>query len=280
MSTTAKTDFGEFIKIVQKLRDPKDGCPWDLKQTHNSLKQYLIEECYEVIQAIEENDDEELVSELGDVLLQVVLHAQVAKDRNTFNIHDVIQSISDKMIRRHPHVFGDSKVNDVNEVLKNWEEIKILEKANLASKDAEPSKTPITEMLNSIPSALPALHRAERIGDKAAQVNFDWRSINDVWRKVNEELGEVEAELKKRQNTQTASEDLCSSLEHEIGDLLFAVCQLARWLNISAENALGSCCKRFIRRIETMENTSSHKLSELDTSQLEQLWQKAKSLAE
>ena len=164
----SKEAFEKFVEVVAALRHPETGCPWDLEQDHKSIRPYTIEECYEVIEAIENEDDEELVLELGDLLLQVVLHAQIAKDRDAFSIKEVIEAVTKKMIDRHPHVFGDVKANNSDEVLKNWESLKREEK-----KKKDPEKS----ILAGIPKAMPALLRAQRLGDKATKVNFDWSEI-------------------------------------------------------------------------------------------------------
>ena len=240
-------------EIIKKLRDPVSGCPWDLEQTHRSIRQYLVEETYETIEAIDAEDDKELCSELGDVLLQVMLHSQIAADRDAFQIEDVIEKISEKMVRRHPHVFGDAKVNSSQDVKKNWEEIKRTEQAD----------TSFSGLLKSVPKALPGLIRAKRLGGKAQKAGFDWEDEAGVWAKIEEERKElVEAKNKKE-------------FEHELGDLLFALSQLARWRGVSAEDCLRSACQRFTDRFEETEKIiGSFEGKSID--EMEAAWQKAK----
>ncbi len=270
--TSTQAKFQKFVDTIRSLRDPKMGCPWDLEQDHNSLRPYLIEEAYEVLEAIDLKDDDELKKELGDVLLQVVLHAQVAADRKTFTIDDVLDGITEKMIRRHPHVFGTVKVENSGEVVRNWEAIKHQERQIDGEK---------VSMLAGVPEALPALLRAQRLGEKAAKVSFDWKSIKGVVDKVLEELGELQDELKSDSAVGTATKPLTAkqrqtAIEHELGDLLFSLCQLARWLGLSAEDALRGCSKRFIERFNEMETAIGRPLSELSEDELEAEWQKAK----
>lgn len=262
-----KKSFSEFVDVIAKLRDPDGGCPWDLEQDHKSLRPYIIEETYEAIEAIENEDDKELVEELGDVLLQVVLHAQVAKDRGAFNIVDVVESVKEKMIRRHPHVFGNVEANDSEQVLQNWEGIKREEK-----KKRDPNKS----MLAGIPKAMPALLRSQRLGDKATRVNFDWKVIEDVLKKVEEEKAELQEEIDKISNKSAISDEEKTRLEHELGDLLFSTCQLARWLGINAENSLRACNDRFTSRFAQVEKILGEKLGSASVEELEEAWEKAK----
>lgn len=245
--------FQELVAVVSKLRDPDGGCPWDLEQTHASLKPHLIEEAYEVIDAID-GDRTKLPEELGDLLLQVVLHAQIGKDEKTFTISDVICEIKNKMIERHPHVFGSTKVSDSTQVLKNWEQSKS-EKANLAGKST----------MDSIPRQLPALLKAQRIGERAARIGFDWISSEDVLTKVTEEV----AEFTTAKTTDNRKE--------ELGDLLFALVQYGRKLNIDVEESLQQANSKFIGRFKKMEVKAAGKMSKLSLAQLETLWQEIKS---
>lgn len=279
----AAAAFAGFVDVVKALRTPETGCPWDLEQDHLSLRPYLIEETYEVLEVIEQGNDKALCDELGDLLLQVVLHAQVADDRGAFSITDVVNSVREKMVRRHPHVFGETQVSGSDDVLKNWERIKMAE-----SKDKADAPQTHGESLARIPRALPALLRAQRLGDKAAKVHFDWSSLKGVFAKVKEELDELEQEIvaidaviaTSTSPGQTGSAIPAvakAKLEHELGDVLFSLCQLARWLGTSAEDALRLCAERFISRFRTMENEVGTPLSELDESALEAAWQSAKS---
>jgi MazG family protein len=263
--------FTAFVEVVRRLRDPNGGCPWDLEQDHNSLRPYLLEEAYETLEAIEQKDDSELVKELGDLLLQVVLHAQVAKDRRAFDIGAVVSGISEKMIRRHPHVFGDKTVNSASEVLKNWEQIKQSEKP----KEDQSA-------LSGVPKAMPALLRAQRLGEKAANNHFDWENAAEVVEKIHEELNELQAELSQVELAVTSSKlssDQSTRIKEELGDLLFALVQLSRKLGFSAEDALHGCSDRFAARFKTMESLirqGEKPLAERTADELEALWQNAK----
>ncbi|MCB0323880.1 MAG: nucleoside triphosphate pyrophosphohydrolase [Bdellovibrionales bacterium] len=283
--TRAAEAFAELVRIVQELRTPETGCPWDLEQDHRSLRPYLIEEAYEVLQAIDAGVDTELCDELGDLLLQVVLHAQVAKDRHGFEITDIVQSISKKMVRRHPHVFGDTKLGTSDQVLKNWEKIKQTEKGGSAADSGFASR------LEAIPAELPALLRVQRIGEKAAKANFDWDGIAGVMAKVHEEFAELEAEILQipEQLREAGSHPLAANalseplklrLEHELGDVLFSICQLARWLGISAEDSLRAGATRFLSRFKMLEGLAAQPLSELSEQELDALWEQAKKKAE
>jgi len=273
-----EASFKHFVEIIRQLRDPNGGCPWDLEQTHLTLRPYLIEESYEVLEAIESGSDQELREELGDLLLQVVLHAQIAKDRKSFDIGDVTDAVAEKMVRRHPHVFGSLSVESSGEVLKNWESIKAAERGK-KKQDEKAS------LLEGVPAALPALIRAQRLGEKASRVNFDWDEPESVWKKVLEELGELEEaiallKLKTNKALTTAPRDrepeLQEKVEGELGDLLFSICQLARWLGVSAEDSLRGTIKRFTERFQHLEKASARPLSELGIEELDRLWEEAK----
>jgi tetrapyrrole methylase family protein/MazG family protein len=252
--------FAEFVSIVQKLRDPNGGCPWDLEQTHDSIRPYLIEECYEALEAIEAKDDKEFLIELGDVLLQVVLHSQIAADRGAFQVGEVVEAITQKMIKRHPHVFGEVKVDGSKEVLKNWGEIKKSE-----------NKEGTT--LSGVPKNLPALIRAQRLGEKASQVGFDWSSKEGVEDKLREEIAEFEAELRSA----TDLEPNKARIEEELGDVLFTCAQLARFVNIRPEDALHRACERFMQRFGKVEERIGGDFRSHNEQQLENLWREAKS---
>ena len=269
-ATTAER-FLRFVEIVRALRNPDGGCPWDLEQNHLSLRPYLIEEAYEVLEAIDEGSDKQLADELGDVLLQVVLHAQVADDRKAFTIDQVLEAVSEKMIRRHPHVFGDVSVTGSGEVLRNWEKIKSDERIANAEPEAKKS------LLAGVPPAMPALLRAQRLGEKAAKVSFDWSEIVGVRAKVAEELAELDVEIA---SYVAASERSAARprVEEELGDLLFSVCQLARWLGVNAEESLRSASGRFVSRFERMESLAERPMSELSSAEMEALWERAKAL--
>lgn len=251
--------FEDLIRIMDRLRQP-DGCPWDREQTHESLKQYLIEETYEVIDAIDNGDVDELIEELGDLILQVVFHAQIGKEIGYFDIHDVTDGISKKLIQRHPHVFGDTQVADSDEVLKNWEAIKLEEK-----------EESVTDAMSRIPQSLPALMRAYKVQKKAAEVGFDWDRIEDAIEKVHEETREFSDALMDG-NLEHASE--------ELGDLLFAVVNVCRFLKVNPEFALTGTTKKFTSRFAYIENNvtkNGKKLEDMTLLELDDLWNEAKT---
>jgi tetrapyrrole methylase family protein / MazG family protein len=253
----------KFVEIVQKLRSP-DGCPWDKEQTHDSLKQYLVEETYEALDAIDEKDNEHLKEELGDVLLQVFLHAQIAKDDGNFDIEDIAREIGEKMIRRHPHVFGDTKVKDAEQVLKNWEEIKSAEKA--AKGNLDPS------ILDSIPHSFPALFETHKISKKVAKLGFEWKEPKDVFNKVNEEIEEVKQAYKEGDE---------AHLQEELGDLLFTVANLCRVFKVNPELCLKQANKKFKKRFGKMEvivKEEEMKLDKLSFDEWNQLWERVKQV--
>jgi MazG family protein len=242
---------------MHRLRAP-GGCPWDREQTHSSLVKYLIEESYEVSEAIDAGDDAELVKELGDVLLQVVFHAEIAAEEGRFNIEDILESISGKMIRRHPHVFGDASADDSQAVLRQWEAIKQAERGRDSS------------FLEGIPNSLPALLKALRLQGRASQVGFDWDHIGQVKAKVHEEFGELEAALEKGDE---------EAVEEELGDLLFALVNWARYMDTDPEKALQDCNRKFVERFRHIETTllaRGKSLAEADITEMDALWEEAK----
>lgn len=250
--------FDEFVRMIALLRSP-EGCPWDRAQDHMSLRRNMIEEAYEAVAAIESGDDGELAEELGDVLLQVVLHSQIATDEGRFGVNDVIGGITQKIRRRHPHVFGDGEAGTPEEVIDRWDAIKRDEREGAG-------------VLDSIPSALPALQWAQKISRRAVGVGFEWESLEAVWEKVHEEIEELK-------ETEPGS----SEAADEIGDLLFTVVNLARKQGIDAEEALRGTCRKFIVRFEQMEHDAAESgctLQELDIAEMEELWQRAKSREE
>ena len=243
---------------MEELRGPK-GCPWDKKQTHSSLIPCLVEESYELIEAIESANPTSIQEELGDVLLQVVFHSQIAKEERSFSMEDVLQGLTDKLIRRHPHVFGEGTVEHADEALKNWEKIKAKE------------KSPEESILSGVPASLPALLRAYRVGAKASRVGFDWENLNGVLAKVREELQEM-LEVLPEQNGER--------LEEEFGDLLFSLAQTARFLHFNPEEALRKSTLKFQRRFEWMElrlKREKKEWHEASAQDLDQLWKEAKS---
>lgn len=247
--------FNEFVQIVERLRKE---CPWDKEQTNDSIKAATIEEAYEVVEAIDNKDYDELKKELGDLLLHVVFHTVIAEESNHFKIDDVIESIQEKLIRRHPHVFGDKEVSDAEEVKTNWEEIKLSEgRVNL---------------LDGMPPLLPALQLAHRIQEKVSKVGFDWERKEDVWKKVVEEIEEMHhSEL----------EGTHDELEGEIGDVIFALVNYARFLRVNPENALRKTNKKFINRfgyVEEKITESGRKLSESTLKEMDKFWEESKNI--
>jgi len=250
-------EFAKLCDIIAKLRAP-DGCPWDREQTNQSLLPALIEEVYEAAEAARAQDDAHFREELGDLLLLVLMHAQIARESGRFDIEEVIEQVSEKLIRRHPHVFGTSEARDAGTVLKQWEAIKREE------------KTADTHFLASLPKALPALVRAQKAQSKAARVNFDWTALRDVIAKVEEELEETRDAISLQQQ---------ESIEEEIGDLLFAVVNLARKCKIDAETALQCATDKFVRRFNRLEdelNARGRKLGEVELTELDAIWDEIK----
>ncbi|MBW4554829.1 MAG: nucleoside triphosphate pyrophosphohydrolase [Trichormus sp. ATA11-4-KO1] len=252
----------ELIEVVAKLRSPDGGCPWDLAQTPQSLIPYVIEEAYEVVDAIREGDQEAIAEELGDLLLQVVLQAQIAGELGQFGLQEVARGISQKLIRRHPHVFGDVSVESVDEVRQNWEAIKAAEKGET------PEKHQLSAKLARYGRTLPPLMAAMKISQKAAAVGFEWENIDGVWAKFHEELGEFQ---------QALAEETPARQQAELGDLLFAIMQLARWHNLDPSAALQGTNQRFVQRLQKMEAVVDRPLSDYSLDELESLWQQAKA---
>jgi MazG family protein len=231
--------FREFVSVVKALRTPGTGCPWDLEQDHHTLRPYLIEEAYEVLDALDRGDDRSFRDELGDLLLQVVLHAQVADDRGGFAITEVVRGITEKMVRRHPHVFGSVRVSGSAEVLRNWEQIKAAEARREGHAPAS------SDALARVPEGLPALLRAQRLGEKADRVHPDGRSITDLLAAVRQEFARLEDEIGAAPST-PLPDQLRPRLDRELGDVLFSLCQLARRLGLSAEESLRASTRRFV----------------------------------
>lgn len=266
-------EFEELIRVVRRLRAP-NGCPWDRVQTHATLKPYMVEEVYEALEAIDQKDYRQLAEELGDMLLHVVMHAEMGREEKKFTIEDVIKSISAKMIRRHPHVFGNKKVKSVEEVWKRWEEIKAGE---VKGKSDE-----VKGILESVPNALPALYRADKVQRRAARVGFDWNSVAGAWRKVDEEQGEIKSLLRKSETNlkpKTASIKQKGKIKEEIGDLLFAVVNVSRKLDIDAEEALQNATSKFMRRFKEIElhaGKSGRHISKLTLPEMDAVWNEIK----
>ena len=251
--------FDRLVDVVAMLRS-KNGCPWDLAQTHESLKADLIEEAYELIEAIDAKVPKKICDELGDLLMQVMLHSQIATDRNEFGVDEVIENLTEKLVRRHPHVFGSVVATDENEVLENWEEIKRGEDGN---KDRKSS-------LDGIPHSLPSLQRAEKIQKKASRAGFDWDTTEDVLPKLQEEIDEIEESIRN---------DDITEIEMEIGDLLFSVVNLCRFLNVQPEEALRKSTRKFADRFQRMETTlerTNKTFKDYNLSTLDQIWEQVK----
>jgi XTP/dITP diphosphohydrolase len=245
--------FKELVEIIKKLRVE---CPWDREQTNDSIKASTIEEAYEVVEAIDEKNFEELRIELGDLLLHVIFHSVIAEGENKFNLEEVINSITEKLIRRHPHVFGDVDVSGAEEVKRNWESIKLKEGRN--------------SVLDGVPVNMPALQSAYRLQEKASKVGFDWNNKRDIWKKVIEEIDEMhQAEKVKNEN----------DLEKEIGDVFFAMVNYSRFLGVNPENALRLTNKKFIKRFNYVENQMEQlgkKINESNLEEMDKYWNESK----
>jgi tetrapyrrole methylase family protein/MazG family protein len=256
----SKRTLDDLVDIMGKLRG-NPGCPWDKSQTHETLKPFLIEEAYEVIDAIDRNNKKDLIEELGDLLLQIVFHSRLAQERGDFDMGDVIEGVCNKMIRRHPHIFGDITVAGTDEVLRNWEDIKLEEKD---------MKTEAQSMMN-LPETLPALMKAFKVQEKAARVGFDWDDVSGALDKVYEELDE----LKEVYNTGNSDK-----IREEMGDLLFACVNVARFLEVEPELALRDAVKKFIRRfnfVEVEAAKSDRSLQDMNLQEMDVLWEKSKN---
>lgn len=250
--------FDELVKIMEILRSEK-GCPWDRVQTHDTLKRYLLEETYELIEAIENKEPESIKEELGDLLLQIVFHSQIAKEEGNFDVEDVIQTIIQKMIGRHPHVFGEAEFKTPEEVLNQWDDRK-REEGKLHE-----------SILDGVPKALPALLKAYKIQSRVAKVGFDWDNIGGVIDKIKEELGEVEEAINSGEK---------DKIEEEIGDLLFSIVNLARFLKIDPETALRKTNRKFEKRFRKLEKLAKNKgktLKDMTLKEMDNLWDEIKN---
>ncbi len=255
MSSTAARRFQELVDILKRLRGA-DGCPWDREQTFASLRPYLLEETYEILESIDQERYAELQEELGDLLLHIAFQAQIAEELGLFDFAEVLSSINQKLIRRHPHVFGDIKVENARQVEKNWESLKL----------KEPDKT----VLGGVPKQLPALLRAFRVQEKAAGVGFDWENVQDVLNKVKEEIEELQTALAQGQQDKVVE---------EFGDLLFALVNLGRFWRISPEEALRGTVEKFMRRfnyIETELKAQGRDIHKSSLQEMDRLWEEAK----
>jgi len=253
-----KYSFKDLVEIMEKLRSPK-GCPWDRKQTHESLLPYLLEETYEVIDAVKKGSDEELKEELGDLLLQVVFHSQITKERGAFDIEDVVDSIAKKLVHRHPHVFGEREdIKTAEDVNREWEKLK--------EKEGKKKES----LLDGIPESMPALERAYKLQKRAAKVGFDWEGFEGIKEKLIEEISEIEEEIKKGDR---------KKIEEEVGDLLFMAVNLARFLGVHPEVALRRANEKFEKRFRYIEKRAKEMgkdLKEMSLEEMEALWQEAK----
>ena len=257
--TKDKYTFDDLVEIVSLLRAP-GGCPWDREQTHQSIKKNLIEEGYELIEAIDGGNPEKIADESGDLLLQVVFHAKLAEQEQAFNFNDVVEAITQKMIRRHPHIFSDVAADDAETVLANWEEIKKREKAG------QPEANSI---MSKLPPTLPALLKAEKVQQKAHRVGFDWDDMQGPKDKIQEELAEIDAAVAGN-----------GDLEEEIGDLLFSVVNLSRFVNVDPEQALNRSVQKFVDRFQAMEAKIMLDKKAFDNYTVEELdilWEKSKA---
>jgi nucleoside triphosphate diphosphatase len=268
-SPSAPSALSEAIAIMARLRAP-DGCPWDREQTFDTIKRHTLEETYEVFDAIERRAWPDLKDELGDLLLQVLFYAQMASEADYFNIEDVAANLNAKLIRRHPHIFGDLVASDSADVLRNWEQIKQSEKEKKASTGSQSS------MLDDIPRTMPAMLEAAKLGSRAAKVGFDWPSADGLFDKLQEEIGELKAEL-----TPSSAGQSASAIEAEMGDLLFTAINLARHLNVDPESALRAANAKFRHRFAAMESAagSTDALAASTPSELDILWNRAKNAA-
>lgn len=248
-----------LVELVAALRSP-EGCPWDREQTHSSLTQYAIEETFEFVDAVESQSDAKMKDELGDMLFQVALHSQLAAERGAFDLADVIANLNEKMIRRHPHVFSDLKLDNSEAVIENWEKIKRKEKSEVAADNP----------LN-VPSGMPALQRAYKIGKRTEKLQFDWDNAGQVWEKVEEEHQELQEAIEEKS---------LAEIEHELGDVLFSVAQLARHLKLDPEQSLRKANQRFERRFAKMKEfilADSKNFEDMKLEEKESYWQKAKA---
>jgi len=297
MPPTTGERFERAVAIMAKLRAP-GGCPWDREQTFDTIKPYTLEETYEVLEAIDNRDWDELTGELGDLLLQILFYSEMAQEQGTFSIDDVLDRLSTKLIDRHPHVFGDVEAATASEVVRNWEAIKAEEKKKrLAAGVGKAAKYPSSagSVLGGVSSAMPALLEAHKLSSKAAHVGFDWPNIEGLFDKLREETEELREELEEfpepgpspnlrgvaGSGQQQISDELRGRLEEEVGDLFFVLVNIARYLSLDPESALKKTNRKFKRRFQWMENQlreSGRALEQANIDELEDLWQQAKQL--
>jgi tetrapyrrole methylase family protein/MazG family protein len=281
-------NFDAFVQTVGALRAP-DGCPWDKVQTHKSIASNMIEEAYEAVDTIEAGDTAHMREELGDVLLQVVLQSQIAADAGEFTIDDVCADVNAKIIRRHPHVFGDANAGDANEVLDLWDKVKLAEAKSAQNAEGVTGDTQPAGLLDGVPKAFPALLQAQKISRKAASAGFEWESVDAVWDKVEEEVAELKAAYAaspKSANGKIAKEGACATAarencELELGDVLFSLVNVARKMGLDSEDALRRTCQKFRNRWAFMEGAAAGAgttLEDMPQHEMEALWQMAKTL--
>ena len=293
MPTTGER-FERAVSIMARLRGP-GGCPWDREQTFDSIKPYTVEETYEVLEAIDNRDWNELAGELGDLLLQVLFYAQMAKEENTFSIDEVIDRLSDKLVDRHPHVFGDVKAETSSEVVRNWEALKADEKKKRLEEGGKsaPADSMPESILAGVSAAMPALLEAHKLSSRAARAGFDWSNIEGLFEKLREETEELNEQLKEfpppgpqpqgrgiaGADRQQIAEDLHRRLEEEVGDLFFVLVNIARFLSLDPESAIKKTNRKFKRRFQWMEDQlriSRRTPGQASMEELESLWQQAK----
>ncbi len=264
MDTPFSDDMSELqrlVEVIAQLRNPERGCPWDLAQTPDSLTPYIIEEAYEVVDAIKYGETHDVEEELGDLLLQIVLQAQIFKEKGEFDLADIARGISEKMIRRHPHVFANAKADTPAEVNANWEKIKAAEKADTENPDK------LAPKLSRYAKSMPPLIGAMKISRKAAKAGFEWQNLAEVWQKVDEEISELREAIAHESRENQAS---------ELGDVFFSLIQIARWQSIDPSAALIGTSHRFVQRFAQVEAQASKALSDYSIEELEAFWQKAK----
>jgi len=288
MSTTGER-FERAVAIMERLRAP-GGCPWDREQTFDSIKPYTLEETYEVLEAIDNRDWDELPGELGDLLLQVLFYSEMGKEQGTFSIDDVLDRLSEKLVNRHPHVFGEVKADTAEDVKRNWDALKSEERKKRGDESADATQASI---LASVSSSMPALLEAQKLSSRAAQVGFDWPDIESLFEKLSEETSELREHLREfpapgpmptgrgvaGSGRQNVPEDLRSRMEEEVGDLFFVLVNLARYLSVDPESSLRKTNRKFRRRFQWMEQKLREKGAAPETAstdELESLWQKAK----
>src|SRR5215470_2702429 len=261
--------FEKLVAVQARLRAPK-GCPWDREQTHQSLRTYLIEEAYEVLEALDSGNDAKFAEEMGDLLLQIVFHSQIAAEEGRFTVADVVREIHEKMVRRHPHVFGEKRAKDAAEVLRNWEQIKAAERVGKGSAKAAGKNGKKKSLLDGVPRSLPAALEGLQLTRKASRAGFDWDRADGIFEKLGEECAELR---------QASAADDSSKVEEEVGDLLFAAINLARFLQVDPEIALKNANEKFIRRFQQMESMAADKgaaFIDLPRAEKEALWETAK----